>query len=143
MSVRPIPEGYHTITPFLVVPDADRQIQFLEQAFGAKVLFCLRMSDGAVAHAELQIGDSRVMMGQSGGKQPAIPCMLHLYVEDVDAVYKQAIAAGATAIREPEMQFYGDRSGGVKDEAGNQWWIGTHVEDVSAEELERRMAAQG
>lgn len=95
---------------------------------------------GAIMHAEVRIGDSRVMMGEPPcGIQP-IPACLHLYVEDTDAVYRRALAAGATSVREPADQFYGDRNAGVKDPSGNSWWITTHVEDVSPEEMERRHA---
>jgi uncharacterized glyoxalase superfamily protein PhnB len=141
--VKPIPEGYSTVTPYLMPEDADRLIRFLQEAFDAELLGRHDGPDGRMMHASLQIGDSKVMMGEAADQWPAMPAMLHLYVEDVDAVFRQAIAAGGRAIREPEDQFYGDRSGGLVDPAGNQWWITTHIEDVSPEEMERRMAAQG
>jgi PhnB protein len=141
-SVQPIPDGYHTVTPYLLVEDAAGLIPFLEQAFGATVLERYESPDGRLAHASLQIGDSRVMMGQAAAEWPAMPAMLHLYVEDADAVFRRAVEAGARSIREPEDQFYGDRSGGVADPAGNQWWISTHVEDVSPEEMARRHEEQ-
>lgn len=136
--VQPIPDGYHTVTPYLLVEDAAGLIPFLERAFGATLLGRYDSPDGRLMHASLQIGDSKVMMGQAAEQWPAMPAMLHLYVEDVDAVYRRAVEAGARSIREPEDQFYGDRSGGVVDPAGNQWWITTHVEDVSDEEMARR-----
>lgn len=136
--VKPIPDGYHTVTPYLIVEDALAILDFLERAFGATVLDRYLAPDGSVTHAEFRIGDSLVMLGGASAQYPAIAAMLHLYVEDVDAVYRQALAAGATSLREPENMPYGDRSGGVKDPAGNQWWIATHVEDVSSEELARR-----
>jgi uncharacterized glyoxalase superfamily protein PhnB len=140
--VNPIPDGYHTVTPYLLVEDAAGLIPFLERAFGAVSLDRYDSPDGRLAHAALQIGDSRVMMGQAAVEWPAMPAMLHLYVEDVDASYRRAVEAGGRSVREPETMFYGDRSGGVIDPAGNQWWISTHVEDVSEEELARRHAEQ-
>lgn len=139
-TVKPIPEGYHTVTPYLVVEGANRLLAFLEAAFGAKVLHRTDRPDGEVAHAEIQIGDSRVMLSGSQPQWPALPCALYLYVEDCDALHAQALAAGAKSTQEPADMFYGDRHGGVIDPAGNQWWIATHIEDVSPEELERRSA---
>ena len=139
---KPVPAGYATVTPFLCAADAAKLIDFLKQAFAAEVTFRMDRPDGAVAHAEVKIGDSKVMIGQPAPGQET-QAMLHLYVPDTDAVYARAIAAGATSIREPADQFYGDRSGGVRDISGNQWWIATHVEDVTPEEMERRMAAMG
>ena len=136
----PIPEGYRTVTPFLHVAEAAKLIDFLQQAFAAKVVYRMDAPDGSVKHAEVKIGDSMVMIGQAPEGQN-MPSMLYLYVPDTDALYISAIAAGATSIREPADQFYGDRSGGVRDFCGNQWWIGTHIEDVSSEEMKRRMAA--
>lgn len=138
--VKPIPDGYHTVTPYLIVEDADRLIGFLEGAFGARALGRWPDPEGRVVHAEVQIGDSRVMLGESNQELPPMQAVLHLYVEDVDATYRQAVAAGGRSIREPQDMFYGDRSGGVADPFGNQWWIATHVEDVSGEEIARRQA---
>ncbi len=138
--LNPIPHGYATVTPFLCVADAAKLIDFLKQAFGAELTFRMDRPDGAVAHAEVKIGDSKLMIGQPVPGQET-QTMLHLYVPNTDAVYARAMAAGATSIREPADQFYGDRSGGVRDFAGNQWWIATHIEDVAPEEMERRMAA--
>ncbi|MGH9380435.1 MAG: VOC family protein [Thermoanaerobaculia bacterium] len=126
-TVKPIPDGYHTVTPYLLVEDAPGILSFIERAFGGKVLSRHLAPDGRVAHAEVQIGDSRVMLSEAREEWPAMPAMLHLYVEDVDAVYGQAVEAGGTSIREPEDMSYGDRSGGVRDAAGNQWWIATHI----------------
>jgi PhnB protein len=136
----PIPKGFGTVTPFLTVTEAGKLIDFLQQAFAAQVKFRMDAPDGSVRHAEVKIGDSMVMIGQvEPGKE--MPLMLHLYVPDTDVIYRSAVAAGATSIREPADQFYGDRSAGVRDAWGNQWWMATHMEDVSQEELERRMAA--
>ncbi|HEY6138344.1 MAG TPA: VOC family protein [Thermoanaerobaculia bacterium] len=141
MAVKPIPDGYHTITPALVVEGADAVCEFMKNAFGAEELMMHRHANGTIWHAELQIGDSRIMLSEADEEMKPMPAALSLYLENVDAVYRRAIEAGAVSIREPADQFYGDRSGGVRDMAGNQWWISTHVEDVSAEELERRANA--
>lgn len=139
MAVKPIPDGYHTVTPYLVVDGADRLIDFLKQAFGAEEKFRMPTPDGKVAHAEVTIGDSVVMMGDAAaGEAEPTSAMIHLYVEDADASYQRALDAGATSVRELMNQFYGDRSGGVKDFAGNVWWIATHVEDVPQDEFARR-----
>ena len=141
MAVKPIPDGYHTVTPYLVVPRVAEVIDFLKQAFGAEEMFRMPRPDGAIAHAEVRIGDSMVMMGEPMGDFQPMPAMIHLYVDDADAMYKLALEAGATSVREPTDQFYGDRSAGVKDPAGNQWWIATHKEDVAPDELARRAEA--
>ena len=138
MAVQPIPEGYRTVTPYLIVEGADTLLEFVTRAFGAEQRFRMDQDDGTIAHAEATIGDSVLMLAEAGGEWAAMPGCIHLYVEDCDATYARALEAGATSLREPENQFYGDRSGGVRDSAGNVWWITTHVEDVPAEELERR-----
>jgi uncharacterized glyoxalase superfamily protein PhnB len=141
MAVKPIPEGFHNVTPYLVVPGVAKLIDFLKQAFGATELFRMPRPNGTIMHAEVKIGDSIVMMGEPmGGHQP-MPGSLYLYVEDADAVYKRTLQAGATSTMEPADQFYGDRSAGVKDPVGNHWWIATHKEDVSPDELARRAEA--
>jgi uncharacterized glyoxalase superfamily protein PhnB len=142
MTVKPIPEGYHTITPYLIVQGAVQLIAFLKQAFEAEEIFRMAQPDGTISHAEVRIGDSMVMMSEARGDLKPMPAMLHLYVEDVDAIYQRAVQAGATSLREPVNTFYGDRTGGVQDSSGNQWWIATHVEDVSADELAKRAADQ-
>ncbi len=141
IKVRPIPEGYHTVTPYLVVPGLAQVIEFLKQAFGAAEIGRFAQPDGRIMHAEVRIGDSVVMMGEPHGDIEARPAVLHLYVEDVDASYRRALDAGAHSLREPADQFYGDRSAGVQDPAGNQYWLATHVEDVSVEEMKRRSDA--
>lgn len=138
MSVKPIPEGYHTVTPYLIVEEAQKFMDFIKKAFDAEIRF-VSMHGDKVGHAEIKIGDSMMMLSQAMESHPAMPTGIYLYVPDTDAVYKKAIEAGATSIMEPADQFYGDRSGGVKDFAGNFWWIGTHIEDVSEDELKRRM----
>ena len=137
-SVKPIPDGYHTLTSFIMVTGGEKSLDFLKSAFGAKEISIHRQPDGTIMHAELQIGDSMLMLAEATEKYPAMPTMIYMYVDDVDAVYKKAIAAGATSLREPTDEFYGDRSCGVKDASGNQWWIATHVEDVSPEEMKKR-----
>jgi PhnB protein len=139
-KVKPVPEGYHTVSPYIVVSGVDKLIEFAKQAFGAAEVYVSKRPDGSVQHAEVKIGDSIVMMGE-GQDIKKFPAMLHLYIEDVDAVYQRALQAGAKSIREPSDQPYGDRSGGVEDAFGNQWWISTHVADVPSEEMERRAKA--
>ena len=138
----PIPEGYHSVTPYLTVTDVAKLIDFVTSAFGATERGKLAGPDGRIAHAEMLIGDSIVMMGQPQNESDARRSMLYLYVPDVDATYNRCLAAGATSVREPKDQFYGDRNSAVRDPLGNDWYIATHIEDVSMEEMERRMSAQ-
>ncbi len=142
MAVNPIPEGYHSVTPYLVVNGAGRLIDFLKQAFGAEERGRFLAPNGSIMHAEVKVGDSIIMLGDANEQVPARPAGLCLYVPDTDAIYRRAISAGATSLRGPEDQFYGDRSAGVTDPTGNTWWINTHVEDVSAKEMERRAKAR-
>ena|SRR5687767_5772451 len=138
MPVKPIPDGYHTITPYLTVSDLPRLVQFTVDAFGGKPSEAMTDAEGKPLHAEVRIGDSAIMIGQETEKWKARPSALYVYVEDADATYKRALAAGATSLMEPAAQFYGDINAGVEDPLGNWWWIATHVEDVSAEEVLRR-----
>jgi uncharacterized glyoxalase superfamily protein PhnB len=141
MAAKPIPDGYHTVTPYLVVPRVDGLLDFVKRAFDAKVTMPpMKGPDGKVMHAEVQIGDSRVMMGEASDKHPAMPTMINLYVKDCDAVYQKALGAGAVSAMPLKDQFYGDRSGGVRDPSGNMWWISTHKEDVPPDEMARRMS---
>jgi uncharacterized glyoxalase superfamily protein PhnB len=137
------PEGYRTITPYSVVPDPDAVIAFVKGVMRGRVKERMEGPGGRVTHAELIVGDSMLMIGGIGDANAAFPAMLHVYIDDVDAVYRRAIEAGATPVREPEDTFYGDRSGGVTDGQGNQWWFSSHVEDVSPKEMARRAAQQG
>jgi len=138
-KVKPVPDGYHTVTPYLVVDGAEKVIRFMKEAFGAQPVFEPMMRpDGKVMHAEFKIGDSNMMISDASERAPATSAMLYLYVPNVDAVYQKALKAGGTSVMEPSDMFYGDRSGGVKDPAGNQWHIGTHVEDVAPAELKKR-----
>lgn len=138
MSVKPIPDGYHTITPYLVCENLSELIEFLKSAFGAIEKERHLSKTGRVMHAEVQIGDSIVMMGEAMDGFPPVQTSLYFYVEDTDSVYNKAIKAGGISLMEPANQFYGDRNAGVQDPSGNKWWIATHVEDVSAEEMERK-----
>jgi len=140
--VRKIPEGYRSVTPYLVTEGAERVIRFLRQAFGAAERFPpMRRPDGTVMHAEMRIGDSVVMLAEASADYRAMPACFYVYVEDVDGAYRRALQAGAMTVTEPKDQFYGDRSAGVRDPAGNFWWIATHKEDVPGEEMERRFRA--
>jgi PhnB protein len=141
MTVKPIPDGFHSVTPFLIVPGVAKLLDFLKQAFEAQELHRMPRPDGTIMHAEVKIGDSLVMMGEPMGSSQPMFGSLYLYVHDVDAVYKRALQAGATSTSEPADQFYGDRSAGIKDPVGNQWWIATHKEDVPPEEIARRAEA--
>ncbi len=141
MPVKPVPDGFHTVTPYLVVRDAGRLLDFLVRAFGAEVIERMASPDGIVRHAQLKVGDSMIMLGTAPPDRPPMTTMIYLYVDDADAVYRRAVAAGGVSVLEPVDQFYGDRHGAVADEFGNEWWIASHVEDVSPEEMERRAAA--
>jgi PhnB protein len=141
MSVKPIPEGFHTVTPYLVVKGVDKLIDFVKRTFDAKVVEQHARPDGVIAHAHVKVGDSNIMMGDATGGPPGtreIPAALYVYVPNVDDVYKRALAAGGTSKQAPMDMFYGDRHGGVIDPCGNEWWIATHIEDVSPEEMGRR-----
>jgi PhnB protein len=143
MNVKPIPDGYNTVTPYLIVPGVEQLIRFIENAFGGKERTRSTTPDGQIMHAEVVVGDSVIMIGETDKTHPPRPAVLHLYIPDVDAVYQQALKAGAKSLREPEDQFYGDRSAGVEDDHGNQWWMATHVRDVSEEEIQQYMSSAG
>ncbi len=150
-GVAPIPPGYHSVTPYLGQRDCTAAIAFYERAFGAVQTLRLDAPGGRIAHAELRIGDSVLMLSDEqpewGNRSPATlggsPVSLMIYVPDVDAAFARAIAAGGTQVRAVQDQFYGDRSGTLVDPFGYQWTLATHVEDVSDEEVRRRMAALG
>lgn len=140
-SAKPIPDGYHTVTPMLCARDADKLLRYLEQAFDARLKERHDHPDGRIMHAEIRIGDSLVMLSEASEPMPPMPASLYLYVPDVDAVHASAVAAGGESLMAPADMFWGDRSASVKDPAGNMWWISTHVEDVAPDELDRRAAA--
>ena len=146
-KVKPIPDGYHTATPYLIVNGAAKAIDFYKKAFGATEI--MRMGDGnKIHHAEVKIGNSPIMLAdefpEMGAQSPETlggsPITIMLYVEDVDTMFKQAVDAGATVERPVADQFYGDRTGGIKDPFGHKWYLATHIEDVSPDELNKRAA---
>lgn len=147
--VQPIPAGYHTVTPYLMVRGAARAIDFYRNAFGASEVMRFNEPNGRVAHAEIRIGDSHVMLADESDTYRSPQTLggagasLMLYVEDVDRTFARAVAAGATVQRPVADQFYGDRTGTIVDPFGHVWSIGTHKEDVSMEEMQRRMAKLG
>jgi PhnB protein len=148
-EVKPIPDGYHSVTPYLVVGDGARAIEFYKQAFGATELFRMDAPGGKIGHAEIRIGDSNIMLAdehpEMNARSPQTlggsPVSLMLYVADVDATVGKAVEAGAKLTRPVANQFYGDRTGGIEDPFGHAWYIATHVEDVAPEELQKRAAA--
>jgi PhnB protein len=145
MTVEPIPDGYHTVTPYLVIQGAGKVIEFAKRAFGAKERMRVPGPNGTIGHAEIEIGGARVFLADAPDDMPGdagnprklggTTVLLHRYVSDVDAAVATAKAAGATVLREPEDQFYGDRASVVQDPWGHQWSLHTHLRDVSAEEM--------
>lgn len=148
MSVKPIPDGYHSVTPYLVVNGGVKALEFYKQAFGAQELFRIER-DGKIGHAEIKIGDSPIMLAdehpEMGARSPqslgGSPVSIMLYVENADRMTEQAVAAGAKVVRPLENKFYGDRSATLTDPFGHTWHVSTHIEDVSSEEMNRRIAA--
>jgi PhnB protein len=148
-SVKPIPDGYRSLTPYLIVADGNAAVAFYEKVLGATVRLKLEGPDGKLGHAELDIGDSLIMLADEHPEHEAhgpahfggSPVMLHLYVEDVDATVARATAAGGRLVRPVENQFYGDRAGSFTDPFGHVWHVATHVEDVPPDEINRRAAA--
>lgn len=147
-KVQFIPEGYHSLTPYLIVKGGAKALEYYSRAFGAKELFRMPGPDGKVGHAEMQIGDSRFMLADEAPErdvrapQGASPVHLMIYCEDVDRMFKRALSAGGKELRPLTNQFYGDRSGTLADPFGHQWTVATHVEDVPPEEMDRRMKQQ-
>jgi PhnB protein len=148
-KVKPIPDGHHTVAPYLAIKNAASALDFYKTAFGATETYKLIIPDGRVGHAEIRLGDSLIMLSDEfpefGGKAPeslgGSPVSIHLYVEDVDAVFKRALAAGARELKPVMDQFYGDRSGQLQDPFGHLWWVATHKEDVAPEEMQKRVRA--
>jgi len=149
IPVNPIPKGYHSVTPYLIIKDAARAIDFYKKVFDAKELVRMADPSGKVGHAEIKIGDSMIMLAdehaEMGHRSPqslgGSPVGIHLYLEDSDATVAKAVAAGAKLERPVQDQFYGDRSGQITDPFGHVWTVSTHREDVSPEEMKKRMAA--
>jgi PhnB protein len=135
------PKQYHAVTPYLTVTNPQLTIDFAKEVIGAELLFSMNAPDGSIAHAELRIEDSIIMTGQAGGQFKPTPASLYVYVPDVDGTYSKAVKFGAKSEREPSDQFYGDRNASVVDANGTRWSFATHVEDVSPEEMDNRMAA--
>ena len=148
--VKPIPEGYHNVTPYLIFSGADQAIAFYKKALGAEEVLRMDTPGGRIHHAEIKIGDSHVMLADEHPEIQALspktiggsPITMHLYVENVDAAVERATAAGAKLIRPVADQFYGDRTGGIEDPFGYRWFIATHKEDLTMDEIRRRGAAQ-
>jgi PhnB protein len=148
-NVKPIPEGYHSVTPYLIIKGAADAIEYYKKSFGATELFRMPTPDGKIGHAELKIGDSPIMLSDEHpdlghvGPQTlgGTPVGIMIYVDDVDTIYKRAISGGGQEIKPLQDQFYGDRSGTLKDPFGHMWTVATHVEDVAPAEMEKRMAA--
>ncbi len=144
MAKLPRPPGHHTVTPGFIVPNGAKVLAFLEQGLGGKLVERFDGPNGSISHAEVMLGDSVVMFGEPVMGMEPMPASLSFYVDDgdqVDAVYRRALASGATNVMEPKTQFYGYRSATVKDPGGNKWTICAIVEQVSPEEIQRRMAA--
>ena len=141
MVVKAIPDEYNRVQPYLVVNGAAGVVNFMKATFDAQERGRMPGPNGAIGHAEMLIGDSVVMLADARPGDAPMPATVVVYVEDCDATYKKALVAGGTSEQEPADQFYGDRSAGVRDAAGNRWWIHTHIEDVSPEEMEKRAAA--
>jgi len=138
MTVNYLPEGYSLVTPFISVPNASGLIEFLSKAFGFQTRLRMDTPSGEIGHAEVALGNSVLMVADPDERAINMPACVHLYVEEVDRTYKAALEAGATSETEPETHFYGDRSATVVDQWGNRWFISTHVEDVSDEEMRKR-----
>lgn len=149
MPVQPIPEGYHSVTPYLIVHDGSAAIDYYCKALGATQIMCMPGPGGKVMHAEVQIGDCRIMLAdefpEMNARSPkhygGSPVGICLYVEDVDALFAQAVEAGGKVVRPVQDQFYGDRSGTLEDPFGHQWTIATHKEDLTPQQIQERMAA--
>jgi len=148
-KAKPVPDGHRTVAPYLAIKNAVSALEFYQKAFGAKETYRLVLPDGRLGHAEIRLGDSLIMLADEfpelGGKAPeslgGSPVSIHLYVEDVDAFVKRAVAEGARLLKPVADQFYGDRSGQLEDPYGHLWWVATHKEDVVPEEMQKRVRA--
>lgn len=137
-SVQPIPEGFSTVSQFIMADDVEKIINFCQKAFDAQIVSELRSSDGKIWHAQVKIGESMILFGDTMGMHAGTTSCTYLYVKDANAMYQKAINAGGKSVQEPKDMFYGDHSGGITDPAGNYWFVATHIEDVKQDELERR-----
>jgi PhnB protein len=135
-----IPDGFHTVTPYLIVQGANQLLEFVKTAFDAEEVLCIKQSDGTVRNAAVRIGGSMVELAEARREWTPMPGAIHLYVSDTDAVYERSLQAGATSLQEPTDMDYGERGAAVKDPVGNHWYIATHTEDLSSEELVKREA---
>jgi uncharacterized glyoxalase superfamily protein PhnB len=141
MAVKAIPDGYRSVTPYLVVEGAEQLIDFLKNTFDGQEAVRMPMAGGTIGHAEIRIGDSVVMLADATSEHPAGQANIMVYVSNADAAYQRALKAGAASLQEPTNQFYGDRSARVRDPLGNLWTIATHIEDVSPDEMAKRLRA--
>jgi uncharacterized glyoxalase superfamily protein PhnB len=140
MAVKPVPEGYTTVTPWIISRDTARLIDYQKEAFGAEEIARLTGADGRIEHAEVRIGDAMVMMFDARPDWPPTPAFLRLYVADADAVHRRAVVAGGTSVTEVTHLFFGDRVGRIRDPLGNLWWIQARIEDIGPQEMERRLS---
>ncbi|MGV0029027.1 VOC family protein [Phormidesmis priestleyi] len=141
MTVQFIPDGFHTVTPYLTVQGANQLLEFVKTAFDAEEVLCMKQPDGMIGRAAVRIGDSLVELAEAKADWAPMPGAIHLYVSDTDAVYQRALQAGATSLQAPQDMYYGERGAAVKDPVGNHWYIATHTENLSPEELAKREAA--
>jgi uncharacterized glyoxalase superfamily protein PhnB len=140
MTVKFLPDGFHTVTPYLIVQGANQLLEFMKTAFDAEEILCTKQPDGKIGRAAVKIGNSMIELSEARAEWTPMPGAIHLYVSDTDAVYQRSLQAGATSLQEPMDMYYGERSAAVKDAVGNHWYIATHLEDLSSEELQRREA---
>jgi PhnB protein len=138
-----MPEGFTTVTPFIMVENAQQVVNFVKRAFDAEEISVLRAEDGTLQHAQIRIGNGIFLIGDTMGEHPAMPATLYLYVADCDCHYERGLGAGGESVSEPTDQFYGDRNAGIKDPCGNIWWIATHKEALTMQEIEERARKAG
>lgn len=137
-KVNHIPEGYHSITPFIATDKPKELIEFIKSAFNGEIAYMMKSDDGVIRHSTVKIGNSLIMISNGTDLYEPMPMMLHLFVKDVDKTYERALEFGAKSLQEPHDEFYGDRRSGVIDKWNNKWWIATHIEDLSEEEMKER-----
>jgi PhnB protein len=137
----PVPDGYSTVCPYLMVESVEKTLEFMKQVFNATIREQLKDSDGFITHGEAKIGDTVIMIGKARKEWPAYASSLYVFVADADKVYRQGLQSGAISVMEPGDRFYGLREGGIKDTQGNVWWLAQEIEKVSPEEMQRRMNA--